>query len=124
MNVGFNIPIHRDSEEYIRETFSQYEEVDRMREIENPIIHMYAIEDTRDLETGDLNGYSDSMFCEYRYYDTKKMKFFKTRKHDALYLTDIPVSNIKIFKDGSTLIHLRYGKYEIGFGTAVHLYKI
>lgn len=122
MNVGFCIPIHKDSQEYIEETFCQYEEIKPMDEIEDPIIHMYAKEDTRDVVTGDLNGYTDSLFCEYHYYDTKNMKVYKSSMHDALFIGDgVQLSNIKVFKDGSTLIHLRKGKYSLLKGTAVHI---
>lgn len=124
MNVGFSVPIHQQGEEYIKETLSLYKEVDRMHEIENPIIHMYAVEDTHDPNTGELRGYSDSLFCEYHYYDTKNMEVFKTRMHDALFLSEAPVSNIKVFKDGSTLVQFVNGKYEISFGTAVSLYRL
>lgn len=124
MNVGFSIPIHKYGEEYIKETLSQYKEVERMREIENPIIHMYAVEDTHDPNTGELRGYNDSLFCEYHYYDTKNMTVFKTQMHDGLFVGDVPISNIKVFKDGSTLVHIKNGKYQIQTGTAVFLYKL
>lgn len=125
MKVGFSIPIHQDSKQYIAKTLGSYEEVDSMSIIENPIIHMYAKEDTLDLETGELNGYIDSLFSEYHFYDTKAMKVFKSKRfHDAMYFeSDVHVSNVKVFKDGSTLIQLSWGTYEISNGQAVHIYK-
>jgi hypothetical protein len=124
--VGFKIPIHKDGELYIQEIKDSYEEVTSMNQIENPIIHMYAKEDTRDLNNGELYGYIDSLFCEYHFYDTKNNKVFKSkRNHDALYFdSEVQVFNVKVFKDGSTLIQLRSGKYEISSGTAVHIYKV
>lgn len=125
MNVGFSIPIHQESQQYIVKTFGWYEEVESMPLIENPIIHMYAKEDTLDLETGELNGDADSLFSEYHFYDTKASKVFKSKRiHDAMYFdTDVHVSNVKLFKDGSTLVQLSNGMYEISNGQAVHIYK-
>lgn len=122
MNVGFCIPIHTESQDYIKQALDQYEEVKSMDEIEDPIIHMYAKEDTRDVATGDLNGFTDSLFCEYHYYDTKNLKVYRSGKHDAMFFGDgVQLSNVKLFKDGSTLIHLRKGKYSLLKGTAVHI---
>ncbi|MDT0160423.1 hypothetical protein [Bacillus sp. AG4(2022)] len=125
MNVGFNIPIHKNSRQYIIDTLGSYEAVDSMKLIENPIIHMYAKEDTLDLETGELNGYTDSLFSEYHFYDTKAMKVFRSKRfHDAIYFdSDVHVSNVKLFKDGSTLVQLSNGLYEISNGQAVHIYR-
>lgn len=124
MSVGFSVPIHQNSEAYLADVFEQYEEVEFMGEIENPIIHIYAKKDTYEIETGELNGYIDSLFCEYHFYDTKNMKCYKSnRNHDAIYFdNNIRVSNVKVFKDGSTLVQC-YGKYDISYGTAIHLYS-
>lgn len=122
MNVGFSIPIHQESEKYIKETLSQYTEINkRIDFIDDPIIHIYAIKDTRDLGTGELNGYSDSLFCEYHFYDLKNETVYKSRQHDGLWFGEgVSPSNVKIFKDGSTLVQLR-GRYDVMIGTSVHL---
>ncbi|WP_080845661.1 hypothetical protein [Cytobacillus gottheilii] len=125
MNVGFSIPIHADSKKYIDETLGSYEEVKSIQTISNPIIHMYAKRDTLDLNTGELYGYTDALFSEHHVYDTKLSKVYKSKGlHDAIYFGyGAEVSNVKVFKDGSTLVHLRNGEYEMSFGTAVHVYK-
>ncbi|NBI30999.1 hypothetical protein [Chengkuizengella marina] len=121
MEVGFNISIHKYSEDYIKKTLSQYKEVDSMIVIEHPIIHMYAKKDTYD-ECGELNGYVDSLFCEYHFYDLTKLQLFKSRRfHDGLWFGEgVKPTNVRLFKDGSTLIQLR-GKFGIMIGTSVHL---
>lgn len=121
MNVGFSIPIHEESKQYIEETLSRYTEVYEMKHIENPIIHMYAKEDTLN-EDGELNGYNDSLFFECHLYDTKKMEVYKTGNKDSLWFGEgVQPSNVKLFKDGSTLVHLRNGKYKVGYYTSLYL---
>ncbi|WJV20793.1 hypothetical protein QU593_10285 [Rossellomorea marisflavi] len=126
MNVGFSIPIHQNGVDYVRETFDRYEETTELYNIKDPIIHMYAKEDTADLTSGELRGYSDALFCEYYVYDIYNSKVIKMKGyHDALFFgEDVSVSNVKVFKDGSTLIQLQKGTYEFMSGTAVHVYLV
>lgn len=107
------IKLHEDSKKYIIDTFEMYveEKMPRELEIERPIIHMYPYEDTRN-EYGELNGYNDSLFCELHIFDPNTRKKYVTRNHDAVNVFQANVYDIKVFKDGSTMI-TAYGKHII-----------
>lgn len=123
MNVGFSIPIHEEGQKYLNEVFTNYTEVKEMGKVCNPIIHMYAKRDTFE-EDGSLNGYIDSLFCDCYIYDTKKMEVYKKSYSDSVYFgKDAEVSNMRVFKDGSSMVML-YGDYDVSYGTSIYLYKI
>lgn len=107
------IKLHEDSKQYIIETFEQYTEnffTDGMI-IDRPIIHMYAKEDTRD-EDGNLNGYNDSLFCEVHIFDPVNRKKYVTGRHDGVNLFNANMRNVKVFKDGSTML-TTFGRHMI-----------
>lgn len=124
MIITNEVALHQNSVNYAKETFEQYTEVDSMRYVENPIIHMYPKEDTYE-ENGELNGYIDALFFEAHIYDTKNMTVWKSKKlHDGIMpYADLNVSQIKVFKDLSTMIVL-HGKYQISRSTAMSIGKV
>jgi hypothetical protein len=119
MEVGFKIPIHEESQEYLQRVFNDYEEVDRLFELNDPIIHIYPKQDTYN-ENGELNGYIDSLFAEYHFYDTVSKTVYKSKRlHDGLWFgRDVNPRYIRIFKDGSTLLAFK-GRYEFDLGQSV-----
>lgn len=114
MIIKNEIELHQNSVDYVKETFSRYIEVyDLSKRIKNPIIHIYPVEDTFDKD-GSLNGYTDALFFKIHVYDTENMTVYKGEKlHDGILpFKNINVSQIKIFKDLSTMLVLR-GNYHI-----------
>ncbi|MED3562382.1 hypothetical protein [Bacillus xiapuensis] len=126
MIVKNEVELHQNSVDYVKEVFSMYTEVyDLNKHIKNPIIHIYPVEDTYD-QNGELNGYIDALFFKMNIYDTENMTVYKSEKlHDGILPFDnLHVSQIKIFKDLSTMIVLR-GKYTITDNhLAVDIYNI
>lgn len=116
MIVKTEIEIHKNSIDYVKRTFEQYEVVDKLNKIlVDPIIHMYPKEDTFDSE-GNLNGYTDALFFEADIYDVERMVVCKGKRlHDGIlaFGSNISFSQLKIFKDLSTMIVLN-GSYTIG----------
>ena len=108
------IEIHQNSIDYVKEIFSKYTETTELKSTyKSPIIHMYAKEDTYD-EQGNLNGYIDGLFFELHLYDTENSTVWKSnRYYDGICpFDDLRVSQIKIFKDMSTMIALS-GLHEV-----------
>lgn len=118
------IKLHENSVRYIDEVFNMYMERELTRDtvITNPIIHLYAEEDTYD-ENGELKGYRDSLFFKADIYDPKrKIKHFGTSLHDSVSFYNISPSQVNIFKDGSTMLTF-FGDAEIGLLTSLCVYK-
>jgi len=100
------IKLHEDSYEYIKNTFGQYTQVDK---VDNPlkldkcILHLYPIEDT--IEGNDnLKGYHDSLLFKLVIYDPINLYKYKAyTNHDAIHLQCLDCK-IKYFKDLSTMI--------------------
>lgn len=118
------IKLHEDSKRYIIETFELYTEdffTDGLI-IDRPVIHMYAKEDTRN-ENGDLNGYNDSLFCEVHVFDPLNRKKYVTGKHDGVNVYNAKMRNVKVFKDGSTML-TTYGKHRIECNQALEISHI
>lgn len=124
MIIKNEINLHEKSIDYIKESLGQYSEVDNMSIVENPIIHLYPKKDTY-TEDGELTGFIDSLFFEAHIYNTKNMTVWKSCKlHDGIIpFDDINVSQIKVFKDLSTMIVLR-GKYNVSPNTAISIGKV
>ncbi|WP_133065299.1 hypothetical protein [Virgibacillus profundi] len=101
-----------------------YTEIYQISEqIKNPIMHMYPIKDTYDPDGG-LSGYIDALFFKMNVYDTENMTVYKDENlHDGILpFKELNVSQIKIFKDLSTMIVLR-GEYAIStHHTDVNIY--
>lgn len=126
MIVKNEVELHQNSVDYVKETFSMYTEVfDLNKGLKNPIIHIYPVEDTYN-QDGELNGYIDALFFRIDVYDTQNMTVYKgTKLHDGILpFKDLNVSQIKVFKDLSTMIVLR-GKYTVSVNhTAVDIYPV
>jgi hypothetical protein len=124
MIVKNEVELHQNSVNYVKEIFSMYTEVfDLNKGLKNPIVHIYPVEDTYD-QSGDLNGFIDALFFRIDVYDTQNMIVYKgTKLHDGILpFKDLNVSQIKIFKDLSTMIVLR-GNYTVSVNhTAVDIY--
>lgn len=119
MIIKNEIEIHDKSVEYLKDIFSRYKEIYELnKNINNPIIHMYPVEDTHD-EDGDLNGYIDALFFKLHIYDPENGTVYKgNRYHDGILpFKELNISQIKIFKDLSTMIVLR-GRYNISVSFA------
>jgi len=91
------------SEQYIKDTFSQYTEVYQMPKLIKGrcIFHMYPYQDTTN-EDGSLVGYNDAMLFNLHIYDIENMNVWKTSNKDSLDI-DVPCK-IRIFKDLSTMV--------------------
>lgn len=116
------VELHENSNDYIVNTFKKYQEdffEDGMI-IHRPIIHMYAKEDTID-KHGDINGYIDAFFCEVHIYDVVNRKKYRTRRlHDAVHVNNAKVYDVKIFKDGSTML-TTFGNHKIEIFQALEI---
>lgn len=100
------VKLHEKSVEYMHEVFEMYTKAELRTDtiITNPIIHLYAMEDTYNDE-GELNGYLDSLFFRADIYDTiKLLKYTSEGLHDSVNYYEIYPSHVKIFKDGSTML--------------------
>lgn len=117
-----DIELHAESVEFLENVFIIYSE-DELKEstvVESPIIHLYATKDTRNSD-GDLNGYNDSLFFEAHIYDTRnKIKYVRLH-HDSIDTGKADLFQVRIFKDGSTLMHFN-GNYKFGFTTTLSMY--
>jgi hypothetical protein len=114
MIIKNEVKLHQESIDYVKKTLGQYKLVEKLEdEINNPIIHMYPVVDAYE-EDGELNRSTDSIFFRVDIYDTIKMTVYKGKRlHDQVMpFSDINVSQIKIFKDLSTLLSF-YGKYTV-----------
>ncbi len=105
------VKLHKNSEKYIKDTFSRYTEIDnpqlsdRIDLTHGAIIHMYPVGDTTN-KHGEKIGYCDSIFFKIKIYDTHARTVITSKdRFDAIEITQS--SDIRIFKDGSTLITLR-----------------
>lgn len=114
------IKLHKESEQLIKDTFSRYTEVNKyVPSAGATIIHMYPVEDTKNPETGELNGYIDALLCDVHVYDIERKTVYKTKNKDGmdfLYLH----GNVKIFKDGSTMVSF-YEPVDILFGSSMSI---
>lgn len=126
MIIKNEVELHQNSVDYMKEVFSMYTEVyDLSKGLKNPIIHIYPVEDTYD-QHGELNGYIDALFFRVNVYDTQNMTVYKgTKLHDGILpFKDLCISQLKIFKDLSTMIVL-HGNYTISVNhTAVDIYPM
>lgn len=125
MLIKNEIELHSNSVQHMKETFAMYERSEDLDQVlENPIIHIYPKEDTYDSD-GELNGFIDAIQFVVDIYDTNNKKVKKgTRLHDAIIpQTDWKVSQLKIFKDLSTMIVL-IGKYEFAFFQALEINRV
>ena len=114
MIVKNEVELHQKSVSCINNTFSMYVEVDKLKEVvTNPILHMYPTEDTYS-EDGELNGYADAIFFRLDVYDTSSRTIWKSKRvyDGVMSFGDLNVSQLKIFKDLSTMICLK-GEYKV-----------
>lgn len=117
------IALHKDSVEFLAQVFDSYEDgkLNSSAVVKNPIVHLYATKDTKN-EDGDLNGYNDALFFDAHIYDTvNDIKYVETQ-HDSVDIGEATMSQIKIFKDGSTMM-LFFGDYKFGNTTTLSMYK-
>jgi len=98
-----NIKLHKESEEYIKNTLSEYKQVEKLPFQINgrTIIHLYATSDTMD-SSGELQGFVDALLFTMRVYMCTTMTYWEVENRDGLELF-VP-AGIRIFKDGSTMI--------------------
>lgn len=123
--VRYNdIILHDNSVEYIKEILSIYkeEELTINTVVLNPIIHMYAESDTADLDSGELQGYSDSLFFKGYIYDTVNRIRYYSGIHDAVRFHGVSPKQTKIFKDGSTM-NVLYGECKVNGMTELCIYS-
>jgi hypothetical protein len=106
------IPLHEESVKYL-EVLSDYKYIDELPKVfKSPVIHLYAKEDTYN-EHGELNGYRDALFFECHIFEPETKTAYKSKKlHDTVRFHEVFPSDVRIFKDGSTLISF-YGDVEI-----------
>jgi hypothetical protein len=118
-----SIKLHQNSIDFLESVFNPYKEEILTDEtiIKNPIIHMYAEEDTYD-DDGTLNGYIDSLFFKADIYDPSNgIKYSGKGLHDSISFYDINPWQVRIFKDGSTMV-LFHGECTIGRLTTLCIY--
>jgi len=108
------IKLHESSYETIKDVFSMYEYVEETPEMIDGkiVLHLYPICDTVD-ESGDLIGFNDAVFFKLRIYDVEKRVFYEQSHHDEICLDGLG-SNIRIFKDLSTMIIIGSGVKLVG----------
>lgn len=114
MIINNEVELHEYSVSYMKRVFMQYKEIETLPSlVENPILHLYPVKDTYELD-GELNGYSDSLFFNLNVYDPVNMVSWKSKQlHDGIIpFSEIMVQQIKIFKDLSTMISLS-GSYKL-----------
>lgn len=106
------IKLHEQSIDYLNSVFKRYkkeENHERGITLDKCVIHLYPIKDTYD-ENGNLSGYADSLFFRADIYDIVNFKKYSHEYHDSiLFMNDTPHPIIKIFKDGSTILHFEQG---------------
>jgi hypothetical protein len=121
--VQDEIPLHQDSVEYL-DILSKYEKVDEFKkQFKSPVIHLYAKRDTYD-ENGDLDGYKDALFFECYIYEPDTMTVYKSpRLHDTVRFNEATPNDVRIFKDGSTLLSF-FGEVEVELLTSVHTWNV
>ena len=114
MIIKNEIELHQESVDYAKRVLGGYLEVQHLEEVlNNPILHIYPIEDTHDKD-GNLDGYIDALFCNIHIYDTENRRVLKRSKlYDGIIPQgNLSISQIKIFKDLSTMIVL-HGKHRV-----------
>lgn len=107
--MHLEVPHTHYTDEYLRDVFSPYTEIDKMPEyIEGRcIIHMYPVEDSYDKD-GNLRSYCDAYLCHVHIYDVQNLTVFKTiRRHDEIDI-EVPCC-VRVFKDLSTMVVIRKG---------------
>ena len=92
-----------ESKKIIKDTFSQYDKADSLPKVitEKIVIHLYPERDTID-EEGQTCGFWDSLFFMCRIYFTEQKKYIEFHTKDAINIDRR--TDIRIFKDGSTMI--------------------
>lgn len=115
------IILNEKSKEYLETVFNSYTEKEYTNQvIDNPVIHMYATHDT--YNERELFGYADSLFCEVHVYDVKNDYKYTFENKDGISLSHADVYQVRIFKDGSTMIMLN-GSHELEVFQALELFK-
>ncbi len=126
MNIIHNIKLSEDSLKYLNEVFKDYKKVeyDTSRVIKNPLVHLYPTHDTID-EYGDLNGYRDALFMTIRIYDVENDIYMEIKNRDGLdfYNSDVSLRQIRIFKDGSTLVMIS-GRCKFGSSQSIDVWDV
>lgn len=104
--MKIEIPISRDSEQYITKIFAQYEQVYKpIKHIkEKCVLHLYPKEDTMIKGKDNITGYIDSMLFELYVFDVAERKVYKHKFCDAINVNGVLSQQVKIFKDLSTMI--------------------
>lgn len=118
-----DIKLHQRSLKYIEDTFKKYHKVNSREELGDfttrCIIHLYPEADTC-LEDGSLNGFIDALDCNAKIFNCATKKYYEYGLVDSI-SCDI-VSNIKVFKDGSTMITI-YKPFEMMMGKSIIIMK-
>lgn len=102
--MRMEVPISKDSEDYIMRVLKDYNSVDdRIQQIEGRcLIHLYPKEDTMINGKDELHGYIDAMLCEMYVYDTKRMEKYYYGWVDQVD-SEVPC-RVRVFKDLSTML--------------------
>ena len=121
--VQDEIELHSNSVEYIK-ILDSYKEVKEAPEyFKSPIVHLYAKKDTYD-SAGSLEGYTDALFFECKVYDTvDKIVYTSECLHDSLEFFEVVPTQVKIFKDGSTLVKFSCD-VKLKFLQGINTYKV
>lgn len=92
----------QSSEDYYKEIFQQYTEIEFKKENEFTIIHFYPEENAYP------NGYREAKWLQVKLFNpkTKEMSIIP-RRQDALFFKGDIVSTVSVFIDGSTCITLK-----------------
>lgn len=100
------IKLHKNSVDYLERIFEQYTDgqLNRNTVVSNPIVHMYAKKDTY-ANDGELEGFVDSLFFRVEIYDPINLiRYHIENFHDSINFNNVSPYEVKIFKDGSTLL--------------------
>jgi hypothetical protein len=121
--MKIEVPISEQSEKIIRETFSEYKEVQKLSKklLGRTIIHMYPVEDTIKGE-GELEGFEDSILFHVDIYNATTKTVYKRKVYHDEIIIEIPVK-VRIFKDLSTMVVISQN-VSIGGSQSLYVYPI
>lgn len=109
------MPLPKKAQAYVDDIFNRYTENDKLELFD--ILHMY---DTKKLCLIKNSGYHDSRHFELVGYNLKLKQKRKLGLHDSVNLDRAPVSMVRIFIDGSTMIKFNHPVPLIHYTQAVY----
>ena len=106
------ITLCKESKELLKYVEERYKEVKEYVQTKEVLIHMYPERDTKSDGDEWWGGYMDALFVTVKVYNPETKTVFIMEGRDTINLTEFEghSSMIKMFKDKSTMIHLKSRK--------------